>query len=83
MSNETKNDERNTYSVDMACMNCSCKRRMEFQCGKEVPRRVTCPNCGCSTMVRVLVEGDCSKSGKWSSGLAECMDVFFNGRSAK
>lgn len=79
MSNETRSE--NKYAVDMACLNCGCKRVMSFPCGKEVPRRVDCPNCGCYTMTRTLTTT--SSTGVWNSRSAECMDVFFNGRKAK
>jgi hypothetical protein len=82
MSNETRNEKQKTYSVEMVCLNCSCRRRMEFPLGSEVPRRVDCPNCGCCQMMRMLTSNS-HTAGGWSSNLAECMDVFFNGRSAK
>lgn len=67
-------------------MNCGTKATVPFPKGKEVPRRKECPNCGCYTMTHVITSVSRSvstESGGWGSELAECMDVFFNGRRSK
>ena len=79
-------DVPSTYNVDMVCLNCGTKATVPFPKGREVPRRKDCPNCGCFTMTRTFATVSHSvstESGAWSSDLAQCMDVFFNGRSAK
>ena len=70
MSNTTGNTE--SYQVRMGCLNCGADVNMKFKQGVEVPRRVTCPNCGCDSLIKTI--GATRQGGTWSSGMAECIE---------
>jgi hypothetical protein len=52
MSNESRTGD--TYSVEMCCSNCGCRRLISFKCGCCVTAKHPCPNCDCVAMERVL-----------------------------
>jgi len=52
-ASEREPEAARQYSVKVWCSNCGTEAQMSFPVGKEVPRRMTCPNCGCWTMMKV------------------------------
>lgn len=49
---------KSTYEVNASCSNCGYTGTIEVQKGQEVPRRETCPNCGCDTLSKLFLRSE-------------------------